>query len=139
MFLLIKFQTAFVLNVDTWVFIKSRDAGNSEHSTLKRVIMTYHDLRQGKGNERLSNVIDTVLNRVLGRQAAETFYAHLETTHAIQRQNIAHELSLFNSALREYFGAGADVIERAIHKNMELAELEAELNLLEKTRILKLA
>jgi hypothetical protein len=100
--------------------------------------MTYPDLRQGKGDERLSNVIDKVLNRVLGRQATETFYVHLENTHSIQRQNIAHELGSFNSALREYFGAGAGVIEHVIHRNLEFAELEAELDLAEKSRILKL-
>jgi hypothetical protein len=100
--------------------------------------MACHDLRQGKGDEQLSNVIDRVLNRVLGRQAAETFYVHLENTHSIQRQNIAHELSSFNSALREYFGAGAGVLEQVIYRNLEFAELEAELDLAEKSRILKL-
>lgn len=100
--------------------------------------MTYQCLRQGKGDEMLSNVIDTVLNRVLGQQAAETFYLHLENTHSIQRQNIAHELSSFNSALREYFGAGAGVIEQAINRNLQSAELKMELDLAEKSRILKL-
>jgi hypothetical protein len=100
--------------------------------------MTYHDFGQGKCDERLSNVIDRVLNRMLGRQAAETFYLHLESTHSIQRQNIAHELNSFSSALREYFGAGAGVIEQVIHKNLEFAELETELDIVEKSRILKL-
>jgi len=100
--------------------------------------MTYQCIKQGKDDERLTDVIDNVLNRVLGRQAAETFYVHLENTHSIQRQNIAHELSSFNSALREYFGAGADVIEQVLHRSLEFSELEAELNLAEKTRILKL-
>jgi hypothetical protein len=100
--------------------------------------MTYHDLRQGKYDEKLSNVIDRVLSQVLGRQAAETFYLHLENTHSIQRQNIANELNSFSSALREYFGAGAGVIEQVIHKNLELAELETELGLADKARILKL-
>ena len=100
--------------------------------------MTYSDLGQGRVDEKLSNVIDKVLNRVLGRQATETFYVHLENTHSIQRQNIGHELNSFNSALREYFGAGASVLEQVIHRNLEFAELEAELNLAEKSRILKL-
>ncbi len=100
--------------------------------------MTYQYIGQGKVDERLGNVIDKVLNRVLGRQAAETFYAHLENTHSIQRQNIGHELSSFNSALREYFGAGAGIIEQVIHSSLEFAGLEAELDLAEKSRILKL-
>ena len=100
--------------------------------------MTYPDLRQGKVDEKLSNVIDKVLNRVLGRQATETFYVHLENTHSIRRQNIGHELDSFSFALREYFGVGAGVIEQVIHRNLEYAELEAELDLAEKSRILKL-
>ena len=100
--------------------------------------MTCPDLRQGSVDEKLSNAIDKVLNRVLGRHATETFYVHLENTHSIQRQNIGHELTSFNSALREYFGAGAGVLEQVIHRDLEFAELEAELNLAEKSRILKL-
>lgn len=100
--------------------------------------MTYPNFGQGKVDEKLSSVIDKVLNRVLGRQATETFYVHLENTHSIHRQNIGNELNSFNSALREYFGAGASVLEQVIHRNPEFAELEAELNLAEKSRILKL-
>ena len=127
-----------MLNVNTYVFIKSQDAGDPEHPTLKRSTMTYHDIKNGEFDERMSNVIDRVLNRVLGQQAAETFYVHLENTHSIQRRNIAHELNSLNSALREYFGAGAGVIEQVIHKNLEFAERETELDLAEKSRMLKL-
>jgi hypothetical protein len=100
--------------------------------------MTSPYFRQGEIDEKLSNAIDKVLNRVLGRQATETFYVHLKNTHSIQRQNIGHELNSFNSALKEYFGAGAGVLEQVIHRDLEFAELEAELNLAEKSRILKL-
>ncbi len=101
--------------------------------------MTYQCLRQGRSDERLSSVIDMVLNRVLGQQAVEAFYVHLENTHSIQRQNIAQELDSFNSALREYFGAGAGVLEQVIYRNLESAELKMKLDLAEKSRILKLA
>jgi hypothetical protein len=100
--------------------------------------MTCSGLKQGKCDERLSNIIDRVLNQILGKQAAETFYVHLQNTHSIHRQNIPNELRSFNSALREYFGAAAGVIEEVIHKNPEFAELEAELDLAEKSRIVKL-
>ena len=100
--------------------------------------MTYHDIGQGKDDSRLNNIIDRVLNRMLGQRAAQTFLDHLESTHSIQRQNIIHEMASFNSALREYFGAGASIIEEAISKNMESIELEAEAGLAERTRMLKL-
>jgi len=100
--------------------------------------MTYHDIGQGKDDEQLNNLIDRVLNRMLGQRAAQTFYDHLESTHSIQKQNIAREMVSFNSALKEYFGAGAGIIEQVINKSMEFAELETEASLAERTRILKL-
>jgi hypothetical protein len=100
--------------------------------------MTYHNIGQGKDDLRLNNIIDKVLNRMLGQRAAQTFFDHLESTHSIQRQNIAHEMASFNSALREYFGAGAGIIEQAISKNMEFVELEPETSLAERARMLKL-
>jgi len=100
--------------------------------------MTYHDIGQGKDDLRLNNIIGRVLSRMLGKRAAQTFFDHLESTHSIQRQNIAHEMASFNSALKEYFGAGAGIIEQAINKNIEFVELETEASLTERTRMLKL-
>ena len=100
--------------------------------------MTYHYIGQGKDDLRLNDIIGRVLNRMLGQRAAQTFFDHLESTHSIQRQNIAHEMASFNSALKEYFGAGAGIIEQAINKNIEFVELETEASLAERTRILKL-
>ena len=100
--------------------------------------MTRHDIGQGIDDVRLNSIIDRVLNRMLGQRAAQTFFDHLESTHAIQRQNIAHQITTFNSALREYFGAGAGVIEQVISKSVEFAEVETETSLAERARILKL-
>lgn len=100
--------------------------------------MTYHDIRQGKDDVRVNNTIDRVLNRMLGQRAAQTFLDHLESTHSIQRQNIAHEMASFNSALREYFGAAASIIEQAISKDVEFVDLETETSLAERARMLKL-
>jgi len=100
--------------------------------------MTRHDIGQGIDDVQLNNIIDRVLSRMLGQRAAQTFFDHLESTHSIQRQNIAREMASFSSALREYFGAGAGVIEQVINKNMEFAELETEAVLAERARILKL-
>lgn len=96
---------------------------------------------QGKGDEKLNKTIDRVLNQVLGHNAALAFYGHLENTHSIRRHEIARQLDSFNSALKEYFGPGAAIIEHMIHKSMEFAEPEGESGngLLERAKILKLA
>jgi hypothetical protein len=103
--------------------------------------MTPRTLRHGKNEEKLTRIIDEVLNQVLGHKAARTFYAHLENTHAIQRHEIALQLDLFNFALKEYFGSGAAVLEQTIRRTLEFATLEEEngLGLSERTRVLKLA
>lgn len=100
--------------------------------------MAHCTVGQGTENERLNQIIDRVLNHMLGHEAAQSFYDHLEDTHAIQRHKIAQELGPFSEALREYLGSGAIVIEHMIRKNLELGELEDEARLLGKTRILKL-
>lgn len=103
--------------------------------------MTPQTSRQGKNEEKLTRIIDDVLNQMLGHKAARTFYVHLENTHAIQRHEIALQLDLFNFALKEYFGSGAAVLEQTIRRTLEFAivEEEAELSLSEKARVLKLA
>jgi hypothetical protein len=102
--------------------------------------MTPQTLRQGKNEEKLTRIIDDVLNQMLGHKAARTFYTHLENTHAIQRQEIALQLDLFNLALKEYFGAGGTVLEQTIRRTLESAiPEEAGLSLPERTRVLKLA
>lgn len=101
---------------------------------------TSQTLRQGKNEEKLTKIIDEVLNQVLGHEAASTFYSHLENTHAIQRHEIALQFDLFNLALKEYFGVGAAALEQTIRRTLEFAALEeAELCLSERARVLKLA
>ncbi len=103
--------------------------------------MVHRTQWQGKGDEKLNKTVDRVLNQVLGHDATVAFYGHLENTHSIRRHEIARQLDLFNSALKEYFGAGAAIIENMIYRNMELAGAEEETGngLLERAKILKLA
>lgn len=95
--------------------------------------------RQGKNEEKLTKIIDEVLNQVLGHEAASMFYSRLETTHAIQRHEIALQFDLFNLALKEYFGAGATALEDMIRKSLEFAVLEEAELCSERSRVLKLA
>ena len=103
--------------------------------------MTRQGSRQGKKDEELNEIIDMVLNQVLGHEATEAFYGHLKNTHSIQKHTLAKQFTSFNSALIEYFGAGAAIIEQTIHKNLGINELSEEIDagLLERSRILKLA
>lgn len=103
--------------------------------------MTRQGSRQAKKDEKLNEIIDKVLNQMLGHEAAEAFYGHLENTHSIQKHTVAKQFTSFNSALRQYFGPGAAIIEQTIQKNLGISEPGEGIDagLLERTRILKLA
>lgn len=63
--------------------------------------------------------MDRVLTQILGRTATQIIYDYLENSHSIQKHEIARKLDAFNTALEQYLGTGALVIERAISANFE--------------------
>lgn len=97
--------------------------------------MTIQNLRLDEDGERLNKLIDRLLNQILGQEATQIIYSHLESNHSIHRHEIAQKLDSFNGALEEYLGSGAFVIEKAILENLE----ENRDIGFERQRILKLA
>jgi regulator of sigma D len=93
------------------------------------------NLRLDEYNEKLNQLIDRLLNQILGHEAAQIIYSYLESNHSIQRHEIAQKLNSFNEALEGYLGSGAFVIEKAI-----LASLEENKDIdFDRHKILKLA
>jgi len=76
-------------------------------------------LQQNEQSEKLNVFIDKVLNQILGRTATQIIYEYLENKHSIQRHEIAAKLDSFSSALEEYLGTGAFVIEKIILENFQ--------------------
>jgi len=85
--------------------------------------------------------IDKVLNQILGRTATRIIYEYLENKHSIQRHEIAAKLDSFSSALEEYLGTGAFVIEKIILENVEQRGFQEYKNtdFAERQKILKLS
>jgi len=77
------------------------------------------NLQQDEDIEKLNQLIDRLLNRILGQEATQIIYRHLESNHSIRRHEIAQKLDSFNEALEQYLGSGAFVIEKAILENLE--------------------
>jgi len=100
--------------------------------------MTAHEPEPNEQTERMNRRVDHVLSQILGKEAAETLYCHLEATHSIQRHHLAQELDLLNQALREYLGPGAAIIEHMLHKSLQ-PELEEDFGLPDRAKVLKLA
>jgi hypothetical protein len=67
-----------------------------------------------------AQVIDDVLNRILGQEATQLLYKYLESKYLIQKHEIAEKLDSFNCALENYLGAGAIIIEKVIMQNLEV-------------------
>jgi hypothetical protein len=81
--------------------------------------ITVENPPQNKQSEELNQIVDDVLNRVFGQEAVQIIYQYLEDNYFIQRDEIAEKLDSFSSALRQYLGSGALVIERLIRENLE--------------------
>jgi len=66
----------------------------------------------------LSNAINETLNKILGKNAAQTIYFHLEQEHHLKREDIPDNLEDFQFVLEKIFGIGALLIEKAIMENL---------------------
>ena len=65
-------------------------------------------------------IIDNVLNRILGQEATQIIYKYLESNYLIQKHEIVEKLDSFNGALEEYLGAGATIIKKVIMQSLEI-------------------
>ena len=99
-----------LLNRNTLVFLSIAKGDSS---------VVAQNLQQDEDIEKLNQLIDRLLNRILGQEATQIIYRHLESNHSIRRHEIAQKLDSFNEALEQYLGSGAFVIEKAILENLE--------------------
>lgn len=90
--------------------------------------------------EILNHVIEKVLNRVLGKGAAEILFEYLESNHSLKKFQIAENFDSFNRALEQYLGSGAAALERMIAQSFEMAwqDGNGSTDLIEHQKIAKL-
>ena len=65
-------------------------------------------------------VIDNILNQILGQEATQIIYKYLESNYLIQKHEIVEKLYSFNGALQQYLGAGAAIIKKVIMQSLEI-------------------
>jgi len=68
----------------------------------------------GRKENKISRIIDKVLNQVFGEEATRLIYRHLENNYAVRRDEIAEKIDVFAVGLEEFLRSGAYVIERKI-------------------------
>jgi len=71
-----------------------------------------------KKEDKVSKIIDRVLQQVFGEEATHLIYKHLENNYAVKPDEIAEKIELFAKGLEDFLSSGAYVIERKILNDM---------------------
>ena len=67
-----------------------------------------------KNDEKISRIIDRVMNQVFGQEATQLIYRHLEHNYSLKRDEISKKIDVFALGLEEFLRSGAYVIEKRI-------------------------
>lgn len=66
------------------------------------------------GDDKISKIIDRVLNQIFGKEATLLIYKHLERNYSVKRHELGEKLELFAKGLEDFLKSGAYAIERKI-------------------------
>jgi hypothetical protein len=67
-----------------------------------------------KIDDKISKIIDKVLNQVFGKEATLLIYRHLEHNYHLKRNEMGRKIEVFAQGLEDFLRSGAYVIERRI-------------------------
>jgi len=67
-----------------------------------------------EGEEKVTKVIQHVLNQVFGTEATHLIYRHLEAKYALKPEEVVDRIDIFAKGLEEFLSSGAYVVERKI-------------------------
>jgi len=66
------------------------------------------------GENKISKIVDHILNQVFGEEATRLIYGYLESNYSLKQDEIAEKINVFAKGLEEFLNSGAYVIERKI-------------------------
>jgi len=69
-------------------------------------------------DDKISKIIDRVLNQIFGKEATLLIYRHLEHNYRLKRNEIGRKIEVFAQGLEDFLRSGAYVIERKILKDI---------------------
>jgi len=84
-------------------------------------------------DDKVSRIIDRVLNQVFGEEATLLIYSHLEHNYSLKKNEIGDRIDVFAQGLEDFLRSGAYVIERKI-----LEDIYASYGLLRRLELGKL-
>jgi ribosomal protein L5 len=72
-------------------------------------------IQQQKNKEdKISKIVDRVLNQIFGKEATQLIYKYLENRYSLRQEEISEKIDLFAKGLEEFLSTGARVIEKRI-------------------------
>ncbi len=86
-------------------------------STQKSFEVDMGDQRMEAVKKALAEAIDEGL-LMLGESGRDVIYFRLKQSYALKKEDVSSNPEIFVNCLREIFGSGAEVIERAIIKKL---------------------
>jgi len=70
------------------------------------------------GGDKISKIVDRVLNQVFGEDATRLIYGYLESNYSVKRCEVGEKIDVFAKGLEEFLSSGAHVVERKILEDM---------------------
>jgi hypothetical protein len=70
--------------------------------------------QNNKREDKISKIIDKILEQVFGEEATSLIYKYLENNYSLKQDEIAEKIEVFAMGLENLLKSGANVIERKI-------------------------
>jgi hypothetical protein len=71
-----------------------------------------------EGENKISKIVDRVLNQVFGEDATQLIYRYLESNYSLKREEITEKIDVFAKGLEKFLNSGAYVVEQKILKDI---------------------
>jgi len=99
------------------------------------------------GEDKISKIVDCVLNQVFGEEATRLIYRYLESNYSVKRCEIVEKIDVFAKGLQDFLNSGAYVIEQKILEDvyssygllrkLELERMQEEQDFVGQIRLLR--
>jgi hypothetical protein len=70
--------------------------------------------QNNKKEDKISKIIDKILEQVFGEEATSLIYKYLEKHYSLKQDEIAEKIEVFTMGLEDLLKSGANVIEQKI-------------------------
>jgi len=80
--------------------------------------------RKAASDEKLSKIVDKVLQQIFGQTATITIYKYLEEKYSLKREDIPNKPEIFAEGLEAYLNSGASVVAGMILNESSEVRLE---------------